>query len=42
VIDADGRRAIEQAVLNLGTLDGVSTLTDLLIPWVRSALGRNG
>ena len=39
LIDADRQEAIEKAVLNLEALDDISTLTALLIPVVRPALG---
>ncbi len=39
LIDADRQRAIEKAVLNLEALEDISTLTGLLIPAVRAALG---
>ena len=39
VIDTDRQDAIEKAVLNLEALHDVRTLTDLLIPTVRAALG---
>jgi len=39
LIDADRQNAIEKAVLNLEALDDISTLTGLLIPAVRAALG---
>jgi aconitate decarboxylase len=39
VIDTGRRDAIEEAVLNLDSLDDISALTDLLIPAVRAALG---
>jgi aconitate decarboxylase len=39
VIDTGRRDAIEEAVLNLDSLDDISALTDLLIPTVRAALG---
>ena len=39
LIDADRQHAIEKAVLNLDALDDISTLTALLTPVVRPALG---
>jgi 2-methylcitrate dehydratase PrpD len=39
VIDTGRQDAIEKAVLNLEALDDISTLTDLLTPTVRAALG---
>jgi 2-methylcitrate dehydratase PrpD len=39
VIDAGRQDAIEKAVLNLEALDDISTLTELLTPAVRAALG---
>jgi 2-methylcitrate dehydratase PrpD len=39
VIDTDRQDAIEKAVLNIEALGDISTLTDLLIPTVRAALG---
>jgi 2-methylcitrate dehydratase PrpD len=39
VIDTSRQDAIEKAVLNLESLDDIRTLTDLLIPAVRAALG---
>jgi hypothetical protein len=39
VIDTGRRDAIEEAVLNLDSLDDISALTDLPIPTVRAALG---
>jgi aconitate decarboxylase len=39
LIDADRQDAIEKAVLGLETLEDISTLTGLLIPAVRPALG---
>jgi aconitate decarboxylase len=39
LIDADRQDAIEKAVLSLETLEDIGTLTGLLIPAVRAALG---
>ena len=39
LIDADRQEAIERAVLTLDALDDISTLTALLTPVVRPALG---
>ena len=39
LIDTDRQDAIEKAVLNLEALEDISTLTDLLTPAVRAALG---
>jgi 2-methylcitrate dehydratase PrpD len=39
LIGADRQHAIEKAVLNLEALDDIGTLTGLLIPAVRAALG---
>ena len=39
MIDIGRQDAIEKAVLNLEALHDISTLTDLLIPTVRAALG---